>query len=216
MNAIAPKRRSGGDKTRGNILIAATEEFAAQGLDGARIEVIARRSGIAKRMIYYYFRSKNDLYQAVFDHACRLLCAIQKGVDLRGLAPLAAMVRLVEFTFDRQEACGDYLRLVAGANIHHGEFIQTTDDTGARRDTVLKELTEVIARGRQDGVFRPDAEPLDVYLLLNSFCYYRVVNRHTWQAMFRRDLADPEVRQVHKAMLVDAVMGFLSKNEPNS
>ena len=45
------------------ILEAATGEFAERGYDGARIEAIARRAGVNKALLYYYFPSKGELYR---------------------------------------------------------------------------------------------------------------------------------------------------------
>lgn len=51
--------------TQEKILAAAREEFAARGLDGARVDRIARAAGVNKAMIYYHFRSKEELYETV-------------------------------------------------------------------------------------------------------------------------------------------------------
>ncbi|HUV29997.1 MAG TPA: TetR/AcrR family transcriptional regulator [Acidobacteriota bacterium] len=54
--------------TRERIIIAARAEFARHGPAGARVERIARNAGVNKAMIYYHFNSKDQLYQAVFEH----------------------------------------------------------------------------------------------------------------------------------------------------
>ncbi|RYE71671.1 MAG: TetR/AcrR family transcriptional regulator, partial [Hyphomicrobiales bacterium] len=48
--------------TRQNIIEVASEEFALNGLSGARIDEIAARTRSSKRMIYYYFGDKEGLY----------------------------------------------------------------------------------------------------------------------------------------------------------
>lgn len=53
------------EATQAQILDAAEEEFARYGLAGAKIDAIAARTGVVKAMIYYYFESKEKLYQAV-------------------------------------------------------------------------------------------------------------------------------------------------------
>ena len=52
-------------RTREDILAVAGEEFAEHGLSGARVDAIAARMRTTKRMIYYYFGSKERLYLAV-------------------------------------------------------------------------------------------------------------------------------------------------------
>ena len=51
------------------ILLAAQAEFALHGLSGARVDSIAVRAGLNKRLIYYYFRSKDQLFLEVLEHA---------------------------------------------------------------------------------------------------------------------------------------------------
>ena len=55
-------------RTRERILSAALKEFAAKGFAGARIDVIARRAAINKRMLYHYFGGKEKLFRAVLRH----------------------------------------------------------------------------------------------------------------------------------------------------
>ena len=54
-----------------DILNIATEEFATNGLSGARVDQIAERTRTSKRMIYYYFGSKEALYLAVLERSYR-------------------------------------------------------------------------------------------------------------------------------------------------
>ena len=60
-----PRQTRDAEATQSQILDAAEEEFARYGLAGAKIDAIAARTGVVKAMIYYYFESKEGLYQAV-------------------------------------------------------------------------------------------------------------------------------------------------------
>src|SRR5471032_2244881 len=55
------------EQTKRNILDVATQEFSAMGLTGARVDAIAERTNTTKRMLYYYFGSKEGLYSAVLE-----------------------------------------------------------------------------------------------------------------------------------------------------
>jgi AcrR family transcriptional regulator len=54
------------ERTRQRILDAATEEFAARGIAGARVDRIAQASGMSKPMLYSHFGGKDRLFDAVF------------------------------------------------------------------------------------------------------------------------------------------------------
>ena len=60
-------RKRDPDASRERILKAATAEFAEKGFGDARVDEIARRAGINKRMLYHYFGNKDELFQAVLE-----------------------------------------------------------------------------------------------------------------------------------------------------
>ena len=61
--AEEPRSRDA-DRSQQAILLAARDEFAQHGLAGARVDRIAERAGLNKRLIYYYFSSKDELFLA--------------------------------------------------------------------------------------------------------------------------------------------------------
>lgn len=69
------------DQTRARILDAATREFSANGLAGARTERIAESAGVNKALLYYYFRSKDALYRETLE-------GVAARMALHGLAVL--------------------------------------------------------------------------------------------------------------------------------
>jgi TetR/AcrR family transcriptional regulator len=61
------ERQRDADRTRQLLLAAALDEFSAKGFSGARVQDIARRAGVNKQLINYYFGSKDGLYEALQD-----------------------------------------------------------------------------------------------------------------------------------------------------
>mgnify|MGYP006199019469 CR=1 FL=1 len=51
--------------------------------------------------------------------------------------------------------------------------------------------------------------PLDVHLLISSFCFYRVSNRHTVGEIFQIDLPDERIKQRHREMICESVLRYL-------
>lgn len=204
-------RKNNPEMTKESIIIAATEEFANYGLTGARVDAIAARTRTAKRMIYYYFGSKEELFNAVLERAYSCIRAAERGLNLDRLPPKEAIQRLVEFTFDYEEANVDFIRLVAIENTHRGEHIINSEAIKDLNIPIIDELKSILERGQGEGFFRNDIDPLDLHYLISSFCFFRVSNQYTLRAIFRRDVFEPAVRAVHKQMLVDAVLGYLTK-----
>ncbi len=89
------KKREGGSgsgprkpdaaRTRQDILRAAREEFAEHGLSGARVDAIAARMRTTKRMLYYYFGSKEGLYLAVLEQVYGDIRSVEQELDLASL-----------------------------------------------------------------------------------------------------------------------------------
>ena len=114
-------RKNNPEKTRENILQEAIVEFVEQGLAGARVDAIAERTKTSKRMIYYYFTSKEQLYVEVLEKLYGEIRSIESRLNLDQLEPVEAILRLVEFTFDHHDMNADFVRIVSIENIHKGE-----------------------------------------------------------------------------------------------
>jgi TetR/AcrR family transcriptional regulator len=83
----APRRGDRGADTRRRILEAATEQFAAKGLAGARVDEIARTARVNKQLVYYYFGGKLELYNEVLG---QLVEASRHKIEAEGETASAA------------------------------------------------------------------------------------------------------------------------------
>ncbi len=202
-------RKNNPEKTRQDILRAAIDEFVPQGLSGARVDAIAERTHTSKRMIYYYFGSKEQLYQAVLEKLYSDIRGIERTLHLAALPPAKAMRRLVEFTFDHHDRHVDFVRIISIENIHKGQFASGSEAIRSMNSNILRTIEDILQRGATSGVFRAGLEALDVHMLISSFCFYRVSNRYTVSRIFRTDLHDAEVRQRHRDMIVEAVLRYV-------
>ena len=195
--------------TKQSILDAAAEQFADCGLSGARVDAIAARTKTNVRMIYYYFGSKDDLYRVVLEREYAAMRLEEQRLNLFDLAPLDAIRRLAEFTFDYQEANPRFVRLVSIENIHRAAHLSQFASIRHLNETVIATIAAILERGQAEGTFRDDAEPIGVHLLISAFCFFRVSNRYTLRTIFPFDPLSPSLHAPHRQMLVDAVLGYL-------
>ena len=202
-------RKNNPEKTRENILQEAIVEFVQQGLSGARVDAIAERIHTSKRMIYYYFGSKEQLYVEVLEKLYGDIRNTETRMNLTALEPREAIRRLVEFTFDHHDQNVDFVRIVSIENIHNAEYVKRTETIKAMNSKILEGLGVTLRRGAEMGLFREGLEPLDVHLLINSFSFYRVSNRHTFSEIFQIDLSDEAVKQRHREMICESVLRYL-------
>jgi AcrR family transcriptional regulator len=210
MTTAAPDvRRRDAARTRAEILDVATDEFANRGFSGARVDEIAARTRTTKRMIYYYFGGKEQLYRAVLERAYSEIRAAERTVDVEHLDPLTAVRRLAEVTFDHHEAHPAFIQLVGVENAQHARHVAQVAQLVDLNSSAVDLLHGVLRRGQEDGVFRTDVDALDVHMMISSFCFFRVANRHTFGALFDRDLVDPARRDHYRTMLGDLITGYL-------
>jgi len=208
--AVDVERTRDRERTRAEILDVATREFAEHGFSGARVDEIAERTRTTKRMLYYYFESKEGLYTAVLERAYTRIRAAERDLDVQHLDPVAAIRRLAELTFDHHGAHPEFIRLVSIENIHRAEHMRASGRFADLNTPALDVLGEILRRGREEGVFQRDAAPIDVHMLISSFCVFRVANRHTWATLFDYDLLDPAEHDRHRRMLGDVVVAYLT------
>tara|TARA_R110002049_G_scaffold89088_2_gene224470 strand:- start:490 stop:1245 length:756 start_codon:yes stop_codon:yes gene_type:complete len=190
-----------------NILTIATEEFAAHGLAGANINVIAQRTSTSKRMIYYYFEGKEGLYMRVLERVYSSLRESEKALDVTSLDPVPALKRLTEATFDSHVNNPQFIRLVMIENIHNAEYVKKSDIIPRLNKAIIDKLTDVCRRGIADGVLRKDADPLELHWMTSSASFYNVSNRATFSASFGDSLySEPGQRRIRQRV-VDMVLG---------
>jgi AcrR family transcriptional regulator len=206
----APARQRDAVRTKREILEVATREFAERGYAGARVDEIAAQTRTTKRMIYYYFGGKEQLYVAVLEAAYSRIRSAEREAEVDHLDPRAAIRRLAELTFDHHEANPDFIRLVSIENVHRAEHIAKFSSFGHLNSPAIELIGGILERGRADGIFRRDVDAVDVHMLISSFCVFRVANRHTFGTIFDRDLLDPDRREHYRAMLGDVVVDYLT------
>lgn len=205
----APRPRDAA-RTRAEILDVATREFATKGYTGARVDEIAARTSTTKRMLYYYFGSKEQLYVAVLERAYTVIRAAEQELDVEHLDPLDAIRRLAALTFDHHESHPDFIRLVSIENIHHAQYLARSTVLPGLASTALEVLTRILDRGRAAGLFRDDVDPLDVHMMISAFCVFRTANRDTFNAIFHRDMLAADRREHYRRMLGDLVVEYLT------
>lgn len=203
-------RKNDPQKTKEDILNIATEEFSAFGLSGARVDAIAEKTRTSKRMIYYYFGSKEGLYLAVLEKAYRKIRSLEADLELAGLPPVEALRTLIASTFDHDEKNPDFVRLVSIENIHHASHMKRSSEIGELNLSIVRTIDEILDRGRREGVFRRDIDAIDLHMLISAFCFFRVSNRYTFGTIFHRELSEPNLYNRHKQMIADAVTAYVT------
>jgi AcrR family transcriptional regulator len=197
--------------TRKNIVEIASEEFALNGLSGARIDEIAARTRASKRMIYYYFGDKEGLYLSALENAYQTVREGEGKLDIEHLAPLEALKRLVEFTFDHHRQHESFIRMVMIENIHHGEFLERSKTIRQLNVTAIDHIKKLYAKGVKEGLFRRNLDPIELHWQISALCFFNVSNRATFSKIFGRDFGMPEAQASLRKNVVDMVVRYVMR-----
>jgi AcrR family transcriptional regulator len=202
----ATTRTNDPEKTKAEILQVASRYFAEKGLSGARVDEIAEQTNTSKRMIYYYFESKEGLYLAVLERAYLGIRRIEYEVDVTATTPTEALRALVGYTFDYQFENPDFVRLVAIENIHHAEYIRRIPGIREHNAPVIAQLADLLARGVECGEFRRGLEAVDLHWMISAFAVFNVANEGTFSYLFGSDGRSSEGHAARREVVVEAIL----------
>jgi AcrR family transcriptional regulator len=206
----APKRTNDPERTMAGIIAVATAEFAAKGLAGGRIDAIADATHTSKRMIYYYYGSKEGLYLAVLEDAYRRIRAIEADLHLADLSPVEALKALVGFTFDHHHSNQDFIRLVMNENIERGAYLVQSKLIQELNLSAIQSIEELYKRGVKAGVFRKGLDPIDIHASISALTFFNVSNRYTFDLIFKRNGQTAKALVARRQSVVDMVLRFVS------
>ncbi len=208
-----PPRRPSGERdperTRAAILAAATEEFTAHGLNGARVDEIAERSGVNKRMIYYYFGDKNGLYLAVLEETYANIRNAEIQLHLADRNPVDAMRELVAFTWNYFIAHPEFLSLLGTENLHRAQHLKTSKKIRELHSPLIGIITTLLERGVKEKAFRPGVDPVHLYVTIASLGFFYLSNRFTLSTIFGRDLGAADALADRGKHIEEVVLGYL-------
>ncbi len=191
------------------LLEAAREVFAARGLEGARVDDIARKAGVNKQLVYHYFENKDGLYAAVLEHVYSEIRHREQELDLSRFPAEEAMRRLVEFSFDYLAQHPDFVSLLADENTHGGRHLQGSQRVEEVNRPIVDLIDATLLRGVSEGVFRKGLDPLHVYISIAGMAYFYFANIHTLGRIFNRELNAPSAVAERRAHLVDFALNAI-------
>ncbi|NDR55485.1 TetR family transcriptional regulator [Aliiruegeria sabulilitoris] len=197
------------EAVRADILNAATAEFAQHGLDGARMQDIADRIQTSKRMIFYYFGDKDGLYRAVLEQAYRSVRQREAELDLKGLSPVDALRRLVEFTFDHHRDHADFIRLVMIENIHDARHMRKIESLSGTSNAAIDQLGKICEAGKEAGLFRDDISPLALHWQISALSFFNVANRATFSMNFGDALFSEDAQKELREQVVKSILAIV-------
>lgn len=206
--APAPVRRDPG-KTRRRILAAARDEFCERGLDGARVDAIAERAKINKRMLYHYFGAKQDLYSAVLHEAYTDIRVGERRLLLEETEPAAGMEELIRFTFRHFVNHPWFIRLLINENLHQASTLAKLKPIRDMHSPLVGQIDNLLSRGAESGVFRKGIDPIELYISIAALGFFYLSNIHTLSVIFSENLKAKQRLKARENHAVEVIMSYV-------
>jgi TetR/AcrR family transcriptional regulator len=213
---VAPRQRpSARDATRdpeaarARIMAAATAEFATHGFAGARMDRIAQSAPVAKGLLFHHFGSKEGLYRAVLERIYAMLRERQDEYRLAEYGPLEGMRRLVVDTFRSFREMPEITALMNEENLHRARHLSTVARVPMLYNPLFEAMAELLRQGREQGIIRAEADPVELYVALSGLGYFYCANRWTLSAAFAGDLFQPQRIASYEKLIGDMVVAYL-------
>jgi AcrR family transcriptional regulator len=202
-----PKRP---EANRARIVKAAIEEFAGRGFKGASMDAIAARTHTTRAMINYYFGGKEQVYLAVLEQVYAEIRHAESLLDLEHLAPVDAIRRIVEFTFDYYLSHQYFVQIVVAENQARGRHFRKSKAMRTLNRPIIDLLARVVERGQAAGKFRRGVDPVEVHMAIAALGMFNVTNQYTFGAIFQRDMGTKGNVRARRAMVAEVILSYLT------
>jgi AcrR family transcriptional regulator len=211
------KPRRTAEQSREQILRAATTEFAAHGLAGARISRIVKKAGSNPRMIYEHFGSKSALYIAALESALAALRAEELALDVEHLDPVEGLLQLFDFMNGHFEQNSHLVSLLRAENGTKARYMKKSSRIHEMSSPVLAMTERLLRRGVAEGKLSSNIDPLRLYVMIAALSQFHLTNVHTLSSMFNSDLSKSDWRAARRAdarqMLAAYLIGAMDRTQ---
>jgi AcrR family transcriptional regulator len=208
---MAAGKKRDAERTKQEILEAAFDEFALTGFAGARADNIAKRVGITKPLIFYYFPNKDDLYMNTLEYAYQGIREREKDIDVSAMGPRAAMMEIAAFTFDYYTEHPNFVRLIASENIHGSVFLKRSKTIRRQNRGIIELIDSVLKRGEADKTIRKGLAAIDVHMWISAMAFFCVANAHTFGTIFEINMHSPDFVSEKRRQLCELVDRYVAK-----
>lgn len=199
------------EANRARILKAAIDEFASRGFKGASMDAIAARTHTTRAMINYYFGGKEQVYLAVLEQVYAEIREAESHLDLEHLAPVDAIRRIVEFTYDYYLTHQYFVRIVVAENQARGRSFRKSKAMRTLNRPIIDTLARVIERGQAEGIFRRGVDPVEIHKSIAALGMFNVTNQYTFGSIFQRDMGAKGDVGRRRSMVADLILGYLTR-----
>lgn len=216
MNEGTPPKEDGreqrSEESKARILASATKIFSEKGLEGSRVDEIAKDAKINKRMLYHYFGSKEELYVEVLRYNYNKIVALIKNGFNLGDNPKENMIRAVRAYFYYLADNEEFVRLTSWEALNGGQFSRKVIPQFF--DLVELEFGDIIKDGILRNFIKPDTDFRQVLISVQALCLTYFNRREIVQSLWREDILTAKMLEARLQHILDLLFeGIFSHEE---
>ncbi len=201
------------EKTQARILAAAKVEFAQKGLGGARVDVIAARAKVQKRMMYHYFGNKEALFAKVIETVYAEFRDAEAALEIEKQEPIAALQKLVAFTWNYYLENPELITLVNSENLHRAKHIKNSKALLKLNRTFVDRMKVLLDRGVDVGAFRKGLDAVQVLITLSGGGFHYLTNQFTGEIVYGRKLMTAEAKAARLKFNTETMLRLVCSTE---
>lgn len=190
-------------------------QFAEHGFHETRLDTVADLSGMSKRMIHYHFGDKKGLYHRALTEAASRIMPDEADLTVDSSVPVEGVALLVDAMYTVALEQPEAVRLLVLESVQRvlnvTELASLTDQSEASLH-----LDRLLMLGQDLGAFRPGIAAEDLFYLIHSLAFSRIVGRDLMANLFHMDTMSEENTEGIRRLCVDGVIAFLTANIPDS
>jgi AcrR family transcriptional regulator len=196
------------EESRAAILNAAVAEFAQHGIAGARTDAIARAAKVNKALLYYYFKDKDALYEAVLDHVFSGLRVRVLPVLESKLPPREKILEYLGAYFDYIAANPRFPRVVQAEWMRSGGSAHMQQIAKKYFRPIFAKLVDVLREGMEAGEFRA-VNPTDFLPSMVGIIVFYFGAAPVMKALMKVDPLSVERIRERRAFVLDFISAAL-------
>lgn len=198
------------EKSKAAILNAAENEFAAKGFFGARVDEIAEKAHINKRMIYAYFGDKEALYNQVLLSAYSKMENVENDLVKQNFQGIELIEKIISTYFDFLYNNPNFVNILMWENLNKGNYLKKIENTIIERKTISY-FINAIENSKSCGIFKKDIDSYHIVLSMITTCFANFSNQYTLSQLFHTDLTDKEIIEKRKEHTIEIITSYLIK-----
>lgn len=197
-------------KSKIAILTAAEHEFAEKGFFGARVDEIATKADINKRMIYAYFGDKETLYTQVLLHNYAKMEQVENVLVKENSSGIELIKSIISTYFDFLYNNPSFVNILMWENLNKGYYLKQLENQAIERKSI-RHFINVIEKGKSDGIFKSEIDSFQTVLSMITTCFANFSNQYTLSKLFNTDLTQKDALENRKQHTTELILSYLIK-----